>query len=227
MDERPANWQRLQVADAKNNSAGGGGAKKRFKLPNFNGRVPMVRSLGPVLMIAGLVGMGVPAFRAHITTYAFDTYHSVIRFVHPEHILVTAKSITANSIAKNKPAEYVIDRNPETYWSEAMGGTGAGAQLTILLAEPSDLSKIGFDNGASGKEFTAQPRVKTVEVSYFDKDKIRTLKKTITVDDTDKLQSFDLKGEEVASVTVKIISVYPGLKGSAASLREIALWRLK
>ena len=140
-----------------------------------------------------------------------------------EHAVVAAKTAAASSEVRDRGAGFAIDQNPDTYWSAST----PNPEITIAFDKPTDISRIGFYNGAADKEYPAQPRVKTVEIAYFDKEKTRTLKKQLTVADTEKRQDFDLEGADVASVTVKIIDVYAGQKGSAASVREVIFWRLK
>jgi hypothetical protein len=228
--ERPKNWKKLTVPEqeqAMNGGAGGSKKKWKFKMPKLPSRLPGGRALGVVLLILSAVGAGVPQARQAITGWVSGAYHSVSQVVRPNHIVVTPGSVTADTAVKDHAAAFLIDRNPETYWSELRQGSGGGSVVTIVMAEPTSLSKIGFDNGATAKEYAAEPRLKLVEVSYFDKENTRTHKETLKIDDTDKMQDFDLEGEDVSTVVIKVLDVYPGQKGRALSVREIVFWRLK
>jgi hypothetical protein len=91
----------------------------------------------------------------------------------------------------------------------------------VVFDRPTDLAKVGFDNGAAGKEFPFQPRLRLVEVSYLDGDRL-VARKQFTLRDKPEFQTFDLDGKQVRAATVRVISVYAGQRGSAASLAELA-----
>jgi hypothetical protein len=211
--ERPENWVKLSdsvpIEEKK--------PKRRWRLPK---RFPLSRFALPLVALS-VVGMGLGPMRAKATEVAFDLYHGAKRKFSPEYVHVTPERAGATDAVANHPASAAIDRNTNSYWSEGRPGSGAGSVITVVFDRPTALVKVGFDNGAAGKEFPFQPRLRDVEVTYHDGDRVIS-KKRFTLADKPEFQTVTLLGKDVGSASVKIISVYEGQRGSAASLAELA-----
>ena len=214
--QRPDNWTKLSIPETEEQPSG---TKRRwrFRLPQ---RIVLSRFALPLIALS-VLGMGLGPMRVKATEFIFDGYHSAKRKIAPEFVHVTPKSATATDAAKDHPASAAIDRNTTSYWSDGRAGSGVGAVLTITFDRPTDLVKVGFDNGAAGKEFPFQPRLRVVEVTYLHEGK-EVNRKELTLGDKPEFQTFNLLGRKVDSATVRIVSVYAGQRGSAASLAEIA-----
>jgi len=212
--QRPGDWAKLSLTPE---SASETKPKRTWRFPR---RIVVSRFALPLIGLS-VIGMGLGPMRAKATEVVFDVYHGAKRKVAPEYVHVTPKSARATDAAKDHPASAAIDRNTTTYWSDGRTGTGAGSILTIDFDRPVELVKVGFDNGAAGKEFPFQPRLRVVEVTYLDAGTVVT-RKQLTLGDKPEFQTFDLLGKRVDQATVRVVSVYAGQRGSAASLAELA-----
>jgi hypothetical protein len=214
--QRPGDWAKLSLAPEAYQPV-----KKRrswrIRLPK---RFVLSRFALPLVAL-GVLGMGLGPMRVKATEYAFDAFHGAKRKVAPEFVHVTPESATATDALRDHPASAAIDRNTTSYWSDGRAGTGAGSVLKIVFDRPTDLVKVGFDNGAAGKEFPFQPRLRVVEVTYLHDGK-EVARKELTLGDKPEFQTFNLLGRKVDTATVRIVSVYAGQRGTAASLAEIA-----
>ncbi|MCW2504696.1 MAG: hypothetical protein JWO79_2980 [Actinomycetia bacterium] len=232
--ERPDKWKKLSVpsADSGSGSAAGSGSgsgsgsKKKWRMPKLPSRLP-IGKFAPILIVLGLLGMGLGPARAKVTLWAFGAVNQAKQLVHPDYQPLTPASATASDAAPGHPALHAVDKVLNTYWAEGRAGTGTGASLTVTFDGSQTVKQLSIRNGAEGKDFAAQPRLKDIEISLFDKDRTRVGKQEITVADNDTQQNFDLSADDVASATVKIVSVYPGQRGQAASVREITFYKLK
>jgi hypothetical protein len=220
--ERPGRWKKLTVPDER--SAGGPTSKKKWRLPRLPSRLP-IGKLAPVMIVLSFLGLGYGPARAKVTMWGFGVYNSAKQAIHPTFAPVSAAGATATDAAGGHPAIQGADRVLNTYWAEGRAGTGAGAAITLSFAGPEKFKKVSFRNGAVGKDYAAQPRLQKVEISLFDKENTRVAKQELTLADTEEQQEFDVKGDDVTKATVKIISVYPGQKGQAASIREITFYK--
>ncbi len=212
--QRPKEWSKLTFEPQ---------APPPRRVFRFPRRIVLSRFALPLIALS-VLGMGLGPMRAKATEVIFDVYHSAQRKLAPEYVHVTPKSATASDAVKNRPASAAIDRNTTTYWSE--GRAGLGSVLTVTFDRPVSLAKIGFDNGASGKDFPFQPRLRDVEVTYFNGDKT-VGKRKLTLADKPEFQTFTSVAPRADRATIKIVSVYAGQKGSAASLAEVAFVTLR
>lgn len=212
--QRPREWAKLSLTEAPD--GGAGKPKRRWRFPR---RIVLSRIALP-LMALGILGMGLGPMRVAATGAVFDVYHGAKRTIAPDYVHVTPRSATATDAARNRPAAAAIDRNTTSYWSEGRTSTGAGAVLTIVFDRPIELAKIGFHNGAAGKEYPFEPRLRAVEVRYLDGGR-EVARKELALADKPDFQTFDLAAKRVETATIRIVSVYAGQRGSAASLAEV------
>ncbi len=183
-----------------------------------------VRKSGKLLAILGIGGvaaLSLGPWRGAVS----DQFGKVKRLVSPEYESVRAASATSSSEASGHPASAAIDQVKNSYWAEGAGGTGEGQVLTVTFAEPVDLDRVGFLNGASEQpeDFTTQPRIREAQLS-FDNGTTETLE----LDDEADFQEKGISADDVTTVQLQIISVYPSPQGGdAASLAEIEFFTEK
>jgi hypothetical protein len=174
-----------------------------------------------VLVILTLVGPYKKTIRSHAATW----YHDAINVVHPSYDPVHPVSATATSQAPGHPPSLAIDGAGNTSWATNAPGAGVGQVLTINFSAPTDIDKVGFligdtDNPAA---YLTEPRPEIVHLSFVGSSTV----KDISLKDTATFQSFTLSASKVASMSIRIDSVYPSAQGQNASLAEVELFSLK
>lgn len=187
-------------------------------------RMPTRISLGRValpLMILGLLGVSIAPVRAKVTTLFFGAYGSARGVVAPEYLPVTPAGAKASTAIQDHTAPAAIDQSTATSWAEGLEGTGAGAVLTVTFDGVTKVDRIGFHNGAPGKDFPLQPRLRVVRVALIDSAGLLSTT-DIELKDTPDFQNYALDGKAATKVTVTVVSVYAGQRGTAASLTELS-----
>lgn len=179
------------------------------------------RKLGRVfalLALVGVTGLSLGPWKGAVG----DQIDKVKRIISPEYEPVRPASAAASSQLDGHPAEAATDQVSNSYWAEGAEGAGEGQGLTFTFGEPVDLDRIGFLNGASEdpKDFVTQPRVREVQLLFDD-----GTTKALTIKDEADFQEFGIKARDVTTVQLQIVSVYPSLDGSAASLAEVEFFR--
>lgn len=167
-----------------------------------------------VLALVGIAGLSLGPWRDK----AGDQIGKVRRLVSPEYDIVRPSSHQATSELDGHPAAAAIDQISNSYWAEGAEGAGEGQGLTFTFAEPVDIDRVGFLNGASAQpqDFVTQPRLREVQLVFDD-----GTTKMITLDDDPKFQHYGIKARGITKVQLQIVSVYPSLEGQAASLAEV------
>ena len=200
--------------------------------PGFTSRVKYMwlrlrswaRKSGKLLAILGIGGVAVLSlgpWRGAVS----DQLGKVKRLVSPEYEAVRPASAEASPGDPEHPAGAAIDQVKNSYWAEGVSGPGEGAVLTLTFAEPVDLDRVGFLNGASEQpeDFTTQPRIKDAQLSFNGGST-----KTITLDDKAEFQEKSISADDVTTVQLQILSVYPSpQQGDDASLAEIEFFTKK
>jgi len=187
-------------------------------------RMPTRISLGNAalpLLVLSLLGYSIAPVRAKITSLVFGAYGSARGVVAPQYVAVTPAGAKAITAVQGHLAPAAIDQSTATSWAEGLAGTGAGAVLTVTFDGTTKVDRIGFHNGAPGKDFPLQPRLRVVRVALIDsKGLVSTT--DIELKDTPDFQNYALDGNAATKATVTVVSVYAGQSGSAASLTELS-----
>jgi len=155
-----------------------------------------------VAVILGLIG----PWRSSVT----GMFSSAKRTVKPTFDPVHPVAIKATTEVKDHPAAHATDGISNTYWAEAAKGKGDGQALVLQFDPPVDIGKIGILSGASGKpeDFLAQPRPKTLHLIFSD-----GTTADLSLKDTAKFQSFDVKTKQINRLEVQIAAVYSSVQG--------------
>lgn len=171
-----------------------------------------------LLALVGVAGLSLGPWKGAVG----DQLDKVKRIISPDYEPVRPASASASSELDGHPATAATDQVSNSYWAEGAEGTGEGQGLTFTFDQPVDLDRIGFLNGASEdpKDFVTQPRVREVQLLFDD-----GTTKALTIKDEAEFQEFGIEARDVTTVQLQIVSVYPSLDGSAASLAEVEFFR--
>jgi hypothetical protein len=189
-------------------------ARQRIRHP----KTPMRRALSryaPLLMVAGLLGVGLGPARVWITTHVFGLAHRAQAQLSQRYANVVPVGASASSSAPGHPAQLAIDGVQQTYWLSG-GATGAGATFTVRFASPQKIERVGVLSGEPGGDYRAQARPQTIEFIVSGRPPLR-----LSFDDTLSFQNRSVSLRGVTAITVVISHVYPGQRGQAVALREL------
>lgn len=145
--------------------------------------------------------------------------------LHSNHYSINASSTLAADGPLNYVATNLMTSWRHTSWAEGVPGAGIGETLTLTLAKPSRVSRIGIVNGyAQDQErYDANNRVKRLEVRVNDGKPF-----AVTVPDerlTVETYYFDLPEphRDVKTITLTIAEVYKGTKFDDTCLTHLVL----
>jgi hypothetical protein len=141
----------------------------------------------------------------------------------PQYDPVRAAAAVASS--ESRPAANAIDGLRNTSWAAVADGTdGVGQVLTLQLAGPTDLDRLGITSGASEapEDFATQPRPERIRLLFSD-----GRAKEITLQDTAEFQTFTIDARQATEIRLQIVSIYPGTGGSQVAIAEIELFGQK
>lgn len=174
-----------------------------------------------VVVLLAFFGPYKKTIRGHVANW----YHDVVNVVHPSYNPVHPLSAIATSQAPGHPPAQAIDGATNTSWATNAPGSGVGQALTITFSAPTNIDKIGFLIGDtdSPQAYLSEPRPELIHVSFVGS----TTVKDIPLKDSATFQSFTLTAKQVASMTIRIDSVYASAQGQNASLAEVELFSLK
>lgn len=139
----------------------------------------------------------------------------------------TASSTLKEPDGSEHPAENVTDWSRESAWVEGVEGNGLGESLTLTLAKPAKVNRVGIRNGytKSPKLYLANSRVMQLRVSVNGG-------KAFTVELPDEYLEhehfwFDLPKTEglVKTVRLEIGAIYPGTAYTDTAIADIKLYQ--
>jgi hypothetical protein len=181
-------------------------------------KTPVRRALSrfaPLLVVAGLLGIGLGPARVWITTHVFGLAHQAQDQLTRRYANVVPVSASASSSAPGHAAQLAIDGVQQTYWLSG-GATGAGATFTVRFASPQKIDRVGVLSGEPGGDYRTQARPQTIEFIVVGHPPLR-----LSFDDTLSFQNRSVSLRGVTAITVVISHVYPGQRGQAVALREL------
>jgi hypothetical protein len=203
-----------RAAGAYHQGALPGSAGPRIRRARPPGRVTLSR-FAPVLLVAGLLGIGLGPARAWLTVHALGLDHRGRAELSQHFEDVVPISASASSSAHGHPARLAIDGIQQTYWL-TRGAGGTSARLRIRFASPQRIDRVGLLSGEPGGAYRAKARPETIELSAGQHRPV-----TLSFDDTPGFQNRPVGLRHVTVITVVIKEAYPGQKGQAVALREL------
>jgi hypothetical protein len=206
--ERPSGFR-----DHSSASGGVAGAphKRRFRLP----RHIKLGRLAPLVMVAGLVGIGLGPARIWVTTEVGNLMGRAKATVDQHYANVTPVGATANA-EKNHAAGLAIDGVNTTYWASAQHTDGVGDSITVTFAAPVNIDQIGILSGADPANFRVSARPHDLTVSAAGVPDV-----ALSFDDSADFQNRVLTLRHVTSVTITVKDSYPGQKQHDLAIRDL------
>jgi ribosomal protein L40E len=203
--ERPHGFR-----DHQNTSATA--AKKRgLRLP----RHIKLGRLAPLLIIAGLAGVGLGPARTWVTDEVNALLGKAKARVNQHYASVTPVGAAAVS-EPGHPAASAIDGLNNTFWASSQHADGVGEVLTIRFASPVDIDQIGILSGADAQHYRGYARPRDLVVTAAG-----TAPVTLAFDDSADFQSRAAGLRHVSTVTITVKDAYPGQQQHDLAIRDL------
>jgi hypothetical protein len=170
--------------------------------------------LAPLLLVAGLLGVGLGPARVWLTTHLFGLEQTAQAKLSEHYVSVVPVGAIASSAAAGHAATLAIDGVSTTYWASAT--SGAGATLTVRFGSAAHIDRIGVLSGEPGAGFRADARPHTLEVSAPGGQPV-----DLSFDDSANFQNQTANFGNVTELTIVVKDVYPGQQAQAVALSEI------
>jgi len=140
--------------------------------------------------------------------------------VDPATIQASASSALPPDGDKTYSAANTLDGNLSTAWNEDAPGKGEGEWISYAFTSPIRLGRIDITNGytKSNDVYAWNARVREMIV-VTDQGEF-----TFTLADTQSPQMLIADFGETGSVTLKIVSVYPGTKYEDCAITDVQFW---
>lgn len=210
--QRPAGFHDHHAAGA---AAGQGSADKpKRRRLRFPRRIKLGK-LAPVLIVAGLAGIGLGPARAWVTSEAGTLFGIAKAKVDQHYANVTPVGASADS-EKDHGAGLAIDGLNNTYWADDQHSDGVGDTITVTFASPVDIDQIGILSGADAPDFHASARPHDLIVSAAG-----TSGTVLSFDDGAGFQSRAVSLRHVTTVTFTVKDSYPGQQKHDLAIRDI------
>jgi hypothetical protein len=205
--ERPTGFRDHRAAGA----AAGASHKRRFRLP----RHIKLGKLAPVLIVAGLLGIGLGPARLWVTSEVGSLFGRAKATVNQHYANVTPVGATA-SAEKDHAAGLAIDGLNNTYWASKLHTDGVGDVFTVRFAAPVNIDQVGILSGADAQNFHASARPHDLIVSAAG-----TPDTVLSFDDSAGFQSRAVTLRHVTTVTFTVKDSYPGQQKHDIAIRDI------
>ena len=203
--ERPAGFR-----DHHGASSGRTG-KRRLRLP----RHIKLGRLAPILLIAGLAGIGLGPARTWVTNEVNTLLGKAKARVNQHYANVTPVGASAIS-QQAHGAALAIDGLDNTYWATSKHPDGVGEAVTITFSAPVDIDQIGILSGADAQNFRAFARPHDLVVTAAG-----AAPETLTFDDSADFQSRGATLRKVTTVTITVKDAYAGQKQHDLAIRDL------
>jgi hypothetical protein len=184
--------------------------------PSLRRRRLSVGRLAPILLVAGLVGVGLGPARHWVTTEGFGLVHKARGTLNERYVSVVPVGASASSAVHRHGAALAVDGVQDTFWLSSSRHDGVGAELTVRFASPVNIDRIGLLSGEPAAAFRADARPQTIEVSTAGAAPV-----DISFDDTASFQNRAVSLHRVTTITFVFKDVYPGQNGRAVAVREV------
>lgn len=182
------------------------------------GRHLKLGRLAPLLIVAGLAGVGLGPARAW-ATHEINTLIGAAKSRINEHYTGVTPVSASGKGESGHAAALAIDGLNTTYWASGEHPDGAGDSITVTFASAVDIAQIGLLSGADPARFRAFARPRDLLVSATSAAAVTPV--VLAFDDTADFQSRPLALRQVTSVTITVQDSYPGQQGHDLAIREL------
>ena len=202
--ERPSGFR-------DHHGASSGHHKRGLRLP----RHIKLGKLAPLLIIAGLAGIGLGPARTWATN-EFNTLLGKAKAKVNQHYANVTPVGAAGASEKDHAAALAIDGLNTTYWATSQHPDGVGEAVTITFSAPVDIDQIGILSGADAQNFRAFARPRDLVVTAAGAQPV-----TLSFDDSADFQNRAATLRHVTSVTITVKDAYPGQKEHDLAVRDL------
>ena len=213
-------WYRRLLPRRRDPAAG-----ERPRGPSISFGSFLRRFVVTVLLVAVVGGLlayaGLPGFRNDVNRRIdMATTGLRSRLLSRGYTAVRPEGVRASSELPGHPAGYAADLIKNDYWA-ADTGRDPHPTLEFTFDGKTDLDALLITSGASGTDFAALARPKTVQLTYSDG---RSQQLTLKDDPTPTTYTVYARGTTV--VSMQITSVYPVSGSRAVAIAEVEFYRL-
>ena len=209
--ERPAGFRDHHAAGAAPGQGSTSPHRGGLRLP----RHIKLGKLAPLLIVAGLAGVGLGPARGWVTNEINALLGKAKARVSQHYVNVTPVGATADA-EPGHGAGLAVDGLSNTYWASAKHPDGAGDSITVTFASPVDIDQIGILSGADPQNFRASARPHDLTVSAAG-----VPATVLSFDDSADFQSRGVTLRHVTAVTLTVNDSYPGQKQHDLAIRDI------
>jgi type II secretory pathway pseudopilin PulG len=175
-----------------------------------------------VVVIGGIFAyLALPGFRQAVNREVDIAVTDLRRLINPSYIQVHPVTTSVSSEISSHPGQMAADLINNDYWAADLT-RDPQPTLTFTFDGSTDLDALVVTNGAPNPDYSRLARPKTLQISYSD-----GTGEQVTLKDVPQATAYIIHARGVTSMTVRIVSTYPG-DGSSSSvgLAELEFRRL-
>jgi len=175
-----------------------------------------------VVLIGGIFAyLALPGFRQAVNREVDIAVTDLRRLINPSYIQVHPVTTSVSSEVTSHPGQLATDLINNDYWAADLT-RDPQPTLTVTFDGTTDLDALVVTNGAPNPDYSRLARPKTLQISYSD-----GTGEQVTLKDVPQATAYVIHARGVTSMTVRVVSTYPG-DGSSSSvgLAEIEFRRL-
>lgn len=174
-----------------------------------------------VVAIGGIFAyLALPGFRAAVNREVDVAVTDLRRLINPSYVQVHPVTTSTSSEVTGHPGQLATDLINNDYWAADLT-RDPQPTLTVAFDGATDLDAIVVTNGAATSDYPRLARPKTLQISYSD-----GTGEQVTLKDVPQATAYVVHARGVTSMTVRIVSVYPGQGSPQMGLAEIEFRRL-
>jgi hypothetical protein len=173
-----------------------------------------------VIVLGGIFAyLALPGFRQAVNREVDVAVTDVRRLINPSYVQVHPVTTSASSEITSHPSQLATDLINNDYWAADLS-RDPQPTLTVTFDGATDLDALVVTSGAAA-DYTRLARPKTIQISYSD-----GTGEQVTVKDDPQATAYVIHARHVTSMTLRVISVYPGNGSTSMGLAEIEFRRL-
>jgi hypothetical protein len=210
---RPGKWGR--------HTRGGFGSERYMRV---------LARVGMFIIAAGLLLSLVGPIAPQLRNWFNNRWLSLVNHVEVTYTQQFAIGADATSSWPGHPAGLAVDDGNNTFWLSLPNRTthGAGQSITAVFSGPTGISYVGVLSGASGSQGPSEQnylkwsRPQDIVLTFSP----GNLKVSERLKDTSNFQRLNIHGiSNATSVTLHVLTVYPGDTGNSVAITEIEFFQ--
>jgi len=174
-----------------------------------------------VVAIGGIFAyLALPGFRAAVNREVDIAVTDLRRLINPSWVQVHPVTTSVSSEVTGHPGQLATDLINNDYWAADLS-RDPQPTLTVTFDGATDLDAIVVTGGAVKPDYDRLARPKVLQISYSD-----GTGEQVKLNDTPQATAYVIHARGVTSMTVRVVSVFPGQGSSEVALTEIEFQRL-